>query len=50
MSEQEQKCQNCGKHPAEELHSCPFQEEINDNSEAGCNCCADCVHECCMDI
>lgn len=39
----------CGN-PAEPLHSCPFKEEINDDSETLCNCCNDCRHECAMDV
>jgi hypothetical protein len=39
----------CGKNPAEPPHICPYQYEIND-SEATCDCCAECASECAMDI
>lgn len=39
-------CQN----PAEEDHTCPYAEEINEDYESLCNCCSDCAHECAMDI
>jgi hypothetical protein len=45
----ENQCERC-ENEAEELHTCPFQEDINDDSETLCNCCAACQHECCMDI
>lgn len=32
--------------PAVEEHSCPYQEEINDNYEVHCECCDDCRQEC----
>lgn len=47
--ENKSKCK-CGQPGTEELHSCPFSEEINNNFKARCNCCRACVHECCMDI
>jgi len=37
-------------YPDEEPHICPFKEDINDDSETLCTCCADCQHECAMDI
>lgn len=40
----------CGKNKAEPLHPCPYQEEINNNLEPTCNCCADCAYECAMAI
>lgn len=43
-------CQSCGKNPAEELHTCPYQEDINDDHETLCNCCDECRHNCLMDI
>lgn len=43
-------CQSCHKVEASGLHSCPFSEEIHDNSTTLCNCCDDCTHECAMDI
>ncbi len=43
-------CQSCGKNPAEDLHPCPFQSDVNDDHETMCNCCPDCEHNCLMDI
>jgi len=43
-------CGSCGKRPATDPHPCPFQEEINNNSETLCDCCDECAHECAMDI
>lgn len=39
----------CDK-PAETSHSCPYNEEINDDYSIRCGCCADCRHDCIMDI
>ena len=51
MNEEIKMCGGCGKNPAaEELHPCPYHEEINGDAEPCCDCCADCIHECCMDI
>lgn len=33
-----------------EAHTCPYAEEIADDYESMCNCCAHCYGECCMDI
>lgn len=44
------KCPSCEKNNANELHTCPFKEEINNDSETLCECCDDCTHECAMDI
>jgi len=44
-------CQNCKNKVPDVLHSCPYQEEIHDNTDTkNCNCCDDCMHECLMDI
>jgi hypothetical protein len=48
--EHEGKCDRCKTYEAEELHPCPFSEEINDDSETLCNCCRECYGDCCMDI
>jgi len=48
----EEKCPssfNCGN-AATEPHTCPFAEEINDDSETLCTCCDDCTQECAWDI
>ncbi len=39
----------CGEE-AVEPHTCPYKEEINDDSESECECCAFCEQECCWDI
>lgn len=50
MDEETELCQNCKVAPAAEPHPCPFAEEMSGNSEDVCNCCAQCAHECAMDI
>ncbi len=40
----------CGKHPVQPLHTCPYQAEINDDSESLCDCCDDCEGNCADDI
>jgi len=49
MNEDDAGTCKCGK-PGEFDHPCPYSEDINNDSESMCNCCADCQHECCMDI
>jgi hypothetical protein len=45
------KCETCGNNEGtSELHTCPYAEDINGDSESMCNCCSDCEYECCMDI
>lgn len=43
------KCDHCDN-PGEELHACPFAEEIHGVTDEVCNCCSDCTYECAMDI
>lgn len=44
-------CENCRINKGtDELHTCPFSEEIWNNHEADCNCCDDCSYQCAMDI
>lgn len=43
-------CQRCHIQPGVDDHTCPYNEDINGDYESKCNCCADCTHECCMDI
>lgn len=31
-------------------HTCPYQEDINNDSESTCNCCDYCTYQCAMDI
>jgi len=39
-----------GKGIAQEDHTCPYAEDINDDHTTLCNCCEVCQHECAMDI
>lgn len=45
-----EKCQSCGICDATPLHTCPYQEDVYDDSEFKCNCCNECAHQCAMDI
>ena len=31
-------------------HPCPFEEDVNDNSDSTCNCCPYCTYQCGLDI
>lgn len=45
------KCEKCGSNEGtDELHSCPYAEEIANDCTETCNCCDTCYYECCMDI
>jgi hypothetical protein len=44
------KCSKCRVNNQQPSHSCPFAEEINNDSSSLCDCCSDCEHECYMDI
>jgi len=44
------KCQMCKKNPSEELHSCPYAEDINGDSETLCDCCHEYSRQCAEDI
>ena len=45
------KCQSCGKNEGtNDLHSCPYNSDINNNDTPCCNCCKECCHQCAMDI
>lgn len=35
-----------GKNAATALHTCPYKEEVNNDSNSLCNCCAECRQEC----
>ena len=43
-------CARCGKNPATESHSCPYNEEINGDFNTLCTCCGDCQAECALEI
>jgi len=41
----------CGPQPEPIApHTCPYREDVNNDSETLCTCCPDCKHECAMDI
>ena len=40
---------DCGHYAGDE-HTCPFREEMNDDTTTLCNCCPSCTHECAMGI
>lgn len=39
----------CGN-DADDLHTCPYKEDINGDYESLCNCCSACRNECAKDI
>jgi hypothetical protein len=43
-------CERCGKEVEPGEHGCPYAEDIHGNYDARCHCCAECTHECAMDI
>ena len=40
----------CDNPAADEMHPCPFAEEIYDDASNVCQCCPDCTQECAWDI
>lgn len=50
LAENEPRCSTCKKHPAEELHTCPYRVDIDNDPDFQCDCCEDCENECAMDI
>lgn len=50
VEELKRKCPHCEKGEYEEDHPCPFKDEIHDDRETLCNCCAECRYQCQMDI
>ena len=44
------KCSSCEVNDAQSEHTCPYAEQINNDSDSLCDCCSDCEHDCCMDI
>lgn len=41
----------CGKNPAsEEGHPCPFQVDVNNDSDFRCHCCPECRQVCQDDV
>lgn len=50
-AEEPKLCGKCGKQPAQGLHRCPYQYDINDNDDPEyCDCCDACQIDCAMDI
>lgn len=43
-------CDHCKKNPAEEPHTCPYAEDVNDDHETLCDCCDECREQCANDI
>lgn len=41
-------CKRCDENTT--LHTCPYAEDIRNDSESLCNCCDDCTYECAQDI
>jgi hypothetical protein len=37
-------------HGSTSPHPCPYRHDVNNDPETLCTCCADCQHECAMDI
>lgn len=53
MEKKEGQCERyrCNNPAERRKHSCPYQEEINNNNDPNyCNCCSDCRYECAMDV
>jgi hypothetical protein len=46
--EKKEKCK-CGNSP-QELHTCPYAEDVQGDSITLCNCCSDCENQCIADI
>jgi len=39
-------CEHCGINEAQEPHPCPFDEEMDIDTENLCTCCEECEEEC----
>jgi hypothetical protein len=44
-----EKCK-CGQNPAEPLHECPYNADVNNDPTPCCYCCHECSRECAEDI
>ena len=42
-------CQRCESRKGRPLHTCPYQEDINDDKETLCNCCEQCEDMCAVE-
>ena len=41
----------CAKNPSTEPHACPYAKDVNNNHDPEfCTCCAECEHQCRMEI
>jgi hypothetical protein len=40
----------CGELPSQEMHPCPFDEDVNNDPRPKCWCCRECKYQCAMDI
>jgi hypothetical protein len=40
----------CNEMDPFDLHSCPFQEDVNNDPNYECSCCPECEYQCAMDI
>lgn len=50
---EEQEYHHCGHETEDELvtpHSCPYAEEIHNDSSLNCTCCPSCERECAWDV
>lgn len=43
-------CPKCGRNLAAKPHTCPYEEDINDDHETKCNCCPECEQNCIDEI
>jgi len=50
LNEKVKLCSSCNKNPANELHICPYAEDIDGDSESKCDCCDECWGNCADDI
>lgn len=40
----------CGKREKQELHTCPYSVDVNNDEETLCDCCDECTYQCAQDI
>lgn len=48
--DEQPKCSKCKINPAQAPHTCPYAEDIHDDTTTTCDCCPSCVQECVWDI
>lgn len=41
---------DCGHDQTDDPHTCPFAEDVQNDTETLCTCCAVCEYECAMGI